>query len=189
MRQSDITRMLNGPTPDRERAAELVYAELRQMAARLMAAERRDHTLQPTVLATEAYLSLTAQPDQIWESRAHFFAVAARAMRHVLVDYSRRKRAARRGGALQRVPMRETADVMLGDPEEVLAIDEVLTQLEKKDPRQSRVVELRYFGGHTEEEIAELLGVSVRTVKREWNVARAWLYDALTAAKPTAQSR
>jgi RNA polymerase sigma-70 factor (ECF subfamily) len=184
VRQGEITRMLNGPAPDRERAAEMVYAELRRMAAKLMSIERRDHTLQPTILASEAYLALTGQPDQIWENRAHFFAVAARAMRRVLVDYSRRKRASRRGGELQRVPLQDLPNLMVGDPEELLAIDEVLTQLELLDSRQSAIVELRYFGGHTEEEIAELLGVSVRTVKRDWSVARAWLYDALCGRTP-----
>jgi len=174
----DITRLLNGTPDDRERLAALVYAELRRIAGSVMAGERPGHTLQPTVLATEAWINLTDGANRNWQNRAHFFAVAARAMRRVLVNYGRRRRSLKRGGDMQRI---ELAEVLprTGDIEEVVALDQALMHLEKLDPRQCRIVELRYFGGLTEEETAEVLGISLRTVKREWQVARAWLFAEL----------
>jgi RNA polymerase sigma-70 factor, ECF subfamily len=174
----DITRLLNGTAKDRERLADVVYAELRRIAGSIMSGERPGHTLQPTVLATEAWLNLTDGANRNWQNRAHFFAVAARAMRRVLVNYGRRRRSLKRGGDMQRI---ELADVLpgTGDLEEIVALDQALTRLEELDARQCRIVELRYFAGLTEEETAEVLGISLRTVKREWQMARAWLFAEL----------
>jgi len=174
----EITRLLNGTPEDRDRLADLVYEELRRIAGNIMSGERPGHTLQPTVLATEAWMNLTDGTNRNWQNRAHFFAVAARAMRRVLVNYSRRKRSLKRGGAMQRI---EFADALPGSGEldDILALDQALTRLEGQDARQCRIVEMRYFGGLTEEETAEVLGISLRTVKREWQVARAWLFAEL----------
>ena len=180
----EITRLLNaapsGNSSEREELATLVYAELRRIGAQIMASERGDHTLQATVLASEAYCSLI-RANQHWQSRAHFFAVAARAMRQVLVDYSRRKRSLKRGGNLRRLDLADAVAVPVNGSEDLLALDEALSRLARQDPRQSLVVELRYFGGLTEEETAEIMQVSVRTIKREWSSARAWLFAELTA--------
>jgi RNA polymerase sigma factor (TIGR02999 family) len=181
--EGEITRLLNGARAgnrgDREKLASLVYAELRRIAARMMESERSDHTLQATVLATDAYMGLVGHADQNWLNRAHFFAVAARSMRHILVDYSRKKHSLKRGGGLDRVDPDQIA-ATIQDPEKILALDRALTRLAQKDPRLAEVVELRYFGGLTEEEIAEVWNLSIRTVKREWSAARAWLYAELT---------
>ena len=180
----EITRLLNGARAgdqgDREKLAALVHAELRRIAARMMESERPDHTLQATALATDAYMGLVGHADQNWHNRAHFFAVAARAMRHILVDYSRKKHSLKRGGLLDRLEDPDELAANIQDPESVLALDQALTRLAKKDPRQAQVVELRYFGGLTEEEIAEVWDLSLRTVKREWSAARLWLFAELT---------
>ena len=182
----EITRLLNGARAgdrgDREKLATLVHAELRRIAARMMESERPDHTLQATALADDAYMGLVAQADQNWYNRAHFFAVAARAMRHILVDYSRKKHALKRGGAHERLEEPDGLAANIKDPETVLALDQALTRLAQKDRRQAQVVELRYFGGLTEEEIAEVCSLSSRTVKREWSAARAWLFAELTSS-------
>jgi RNA polymerase sigma-70 factor, ECF subfamily len=180
----DITHILNraGATggADGTEAVEVLYAELRRIAANVMASERHDHTLQPTAIATEAYMQLVDQPHRNWQNRAHFFATAAKAMRHILVDYGRRKRSQKRGAGFQRIDLEQAAAIGIAPDEDLLQLDEALQRLEVIDPRQSRIVELRYFGGLTEEETAEVLRVSPRTVKREWSVARAWLYAELT---------
>jgi|SRR5271157_2990630 len=178
----DITRLLNdsGSPSNKQQLADLVYADLRRIARHLMASERPGHTLQATALATDAYLSLVQDRDVQWCDRFHFFAVASRAMRRVLVDHSRRKQAQKRGAGWQRLDSTDAAVIPVRDTEELLALDEALDRLERLDPRQSQIVELRYFGGLTEEETAEVLGVSVRTVKREWSMARAWLFAELT---------
>lgn len=184
--KGDITHLLShagGSDGEAMEALELVYAELRRIAGGLMALERQNHTLQPTAIANEAYLQLVAPSNRNWQNRAHFFATAAQAMRHILVDYGRRKLSQKRGGSLQRVDLEEAAQVGIAPDEDLLELDEALKRLERIDPRQSRVVELRYFGGLTEEETAEAMGVSPRTVKREWSVARAWLYAELTQKK------
>jgi RNA polymerase sigma-70 factor (ECF subfamily) len=174
-----LQRVVSGETGATEHLADAVYAELRRIAGRLMVHERRDHTLQPTVIAGEAYLNLIEQRDRNWQNRSHFFAVAAQAMRRLLVDYGRRRQTLKRGGARQRVDL----DVAADDPgrpyEELLAVNESLDRLSEIDPRQARIVELRYFGGLTDEETAEVLQISTRTVKRDWTVARAWLYAEL----------
>jgi len=180
----DITQILNlaadGGSSDRTEAIERLYAELRRIANAVMAGEPKGHTLQPTAIATEAYLQLVERRNQNWRNRAHFFAAAAQVMRHILVDYGRKKRSQKRGGALQRVDLDKAAEVGIAPDADLIELDEAMRKLERLDPRQSRIVELRYFGGLSEEEIAEILKTSVRTVKREWSVARAWLYAELT---------
>lgn len=180
----DITLLLqqvaSGDPKATERLADAVYAELRRIAAALMAHERRNHTLQPTVIADEAYLNLVEQRDRNWQNRAHFFAVAAQAMRRLLVDYGRRRQTQKRGSGAERVEADPPAADSPRPFEELLAVNEVLDRLSAIDSRQARIVELRYFGGLTEEETAEVLKISTRTVKRDWTVARAWLYAELT---------
>jgi len=180
----EITLLLNrvsaGEQEEYNRLAELVYAELRKIASHVMLAESRDHTLQPTMMATEAYFKLVDQGSHNWQNRAHFFAVAAQAMRRIMVDYGRKRRSLKRGGTSRRVELDEAANVALDSHEDVLALDEALTRLEAVDKRQSQIVELRYFSGLTEEETAAALGIGLRTVKREWAVARAWLHAELT---------
>ncbi|MBZ5623412.1 MAG: sigma-70 family RNA polymerase sigma factor [Acidobacteriia bacterium] len=182
-KQGEITQLLNRNGAGREkceRLAELVYADLRQIASRVMVSEPQDHTLQPTVVATDAYLKLVEQPGGPWQSRHHFFAAAAKTMRQMLVDHGRKRRAQKRGGAAQRVDLDEVGNAKAVDLEELLALDEALTRLESIDKRQIQIVELRYFTGLTEEETAEVMGIGLRTVKREWAVARAWLHADLT---------
>jgi RNA polymerase sigma factor (TIGR02999 family) len=145
-----------------------------------MRRERRHHSLQPTGLVHEAYLRLAGSPDLAWHSRAQFFAIAARVMRQVLVDHARRRRAAKREGC--RVTLTEDA-APAAAPLDVLDLEEALTELAALDPRQARVVELRYFAGLDVEETAEALGLSARTVKREWQTARAWLQRRLTRGR------
>ena len=181
--QGEITVLLNGSGAERdkcERLAELVYSDLRQIASRVMVSEPLNHTLQPTVVATEAFLKLVDQRGGPWESRKHFFAAAAKTMRQILVDYGRKRRAQKRGGAVQMVDANEVGDAASLQLEELLALDEVLKRLESIDKRQIEIVELRYFTGLTEEETAEVMGIGLRTVKREWAVARAWLHAELT---------
>lgn len=164
----------------RERLLPLVYEELRDLAERYMRAQSPAHTLQTTALVNEAYIRLVAREAQGWESRAHFIGVAAKAMRSVLVDHARRRNAGKRGGARRRVPL-EGAAILTEDPsDDLLAIDEALSRLSANDEQKGRVVELRFFGGLTNEEAASVLGVSSATVKREWRFARAWLYSELT---------
>ena len=180
----EITLLLNrvsaGEQEEYNRLAELVYAELRKIASHVMVSERRDRTLQPTMMATEAYLKLVDRGSHNWQNRAHFFAAAAQAMRRIMVDYGRKRRSLKRGGTSRRVELDEAVNVPLDSHENVLALDEALTRLEAIDKRQSQIVELRYFSGLTEEETAAALGIGLRTVKREWSVARAWLYAELT---------
>jgi RNA polymerase sigma-70 factor (ECF subfamily) len=152
-----------------------VYGELRRLARHYMRSERANHTLQPTALVNEAYLRLIAQPGVSWQGRAHFFAAAAQLMRRILVDHARAHRADKRGGAQQQV----TLDENLVSPEsasvDLLAVHEALENLAKLDVRQARIIELHFFGGLTFEEIAYVLDMSERTVKRDWAMARAWL--------------
>jgi RNA polymerase sigma factor (TIGR02999 family) len=154
----------------------LIYKQLRAMAGNRMRRERPGHTLQPTELVHEVYLRLTRQRLSTWKDRAHFFAVAAIVMRQVLVDHARARHALRRGGGATPIELTGEIPVAAQDSGRLLALDEALSRLAKMDPRQSRIVELRFFGGLTEEEIAGLLGISVRTVKRDWSLARAWLH-------------
>ncbi len=178
--RGDITQILNRPGEQiDEETVQLLYSELRRIAARVMSKERPDHTLQPTAIANEAYLQLVEPQHQSWQNRAHFFVAAAQAMRHILVDYGRRKNSQKRGRDYQRVDLDQAARIAIAPDDDIPALDEALKRLERFDPRQSRVVELRYFGGLTEEETAEVMKISLRTVKREWSTARAWLYAEL----------
>jgi RNA polymerase sigma-70 factor, ECF subfamily len=152
-----------------------VYDELRRLARKYMRAERVNHTLQPTALVNEAYLRLIGEPGASWQNRAHFFAAAAQLMRHILVDHARARTAGKRGGLQNQVTLDEGLVSAEARSIDVLALHEVLEKLAKLDARQARVVELHSFGGLTYEEIAYVLDVSDRTVKREWETARAWL--------------
>ncbi|MEQ1692479.1 MAG: sigma-70 family RNA polymerase sigma factor [Gemmatimonas sp.] len=159
----------------------LVYDELRRMAAGSMQREREGHTLQPTALVHEAFLRLVDQRSANFESRRHFFAVAATLMRRILVDHARRTRADKRGYRMV-VPLRDDMDAAVEETHEIIEVDEALQQLAALDARQAQVVELRYFAGLSVEETAKVLDVSERTVKRDWAVARAFLHRALDAA-------
>jgi RNA polymerase sigma-70 factor (ECF subfamily) len=176
----DVTRLLddlqNGRSDAGSQLIPLVYDELHRLARQQMRHERPDHTLQATALLHEAYLRLVNQPERTWENRTHFIAIAAQVMRRILVDHARARRTAKRDGALHRVPLEEPLLSTRDQPEELIALNDALERLAVLDARQSRVVELRYFGGLTVDETAEALGMSPRTVKREWRVARAWLH-------------
>jgi RNA polymerase sigma-70 factor, ECF subfamily len=180
---ADITALLNRLAEGDQKAADqlvpLVYEELRRLAVHRLRHERPDHTLQATALVHEAYIKLTAQRRVTWQSRAQFFAVASQLMRRILVDYARGQQRTKRGGKQIRVVLDGVCVISPGPSEELLSVDESLARLEKLDPRQARIVELRYFGGLTVEEAAEALGISAKTVTREWNVAKAWLYGDL----------
>jgi RNA polymerase sigma-70 factor (ECF subfamily) len=157
----------------------LVYPHLRNLAAYYMRRERPGHTLQATGLVHEAFLRILKQENLDWEDRNHFFGVAAGLMRRILVDYARAHRAGKRGGAEQDLPLDEAVVYATERSRELIALDDALKQLAEWDPRQSRIVELRFFAGFTEAETAEIIGASVRTVKREWAAARAWLHGEL----------
>jgi RNA polymerase sigma-70 factor, ECF subfamily len=158
----------------------LVYDELRRIAASYLRRERRDHTLQPTALVHEAYLRLVDQSAQNWQNRVHFLGIGAHLMRQILVDHARKRHAAKRGGSAQPITLDDLATPGAMEPEDLLALDEALSRLEERDSRQSQIVEMRFFGGLTEEEIGRHFGVSPRTIKRDWSVARAWLYAEIT---------
>ena len=176
----EVTRLLlewgGGNRAALDELMPLVYEELRRLARRYMTGERRGHTLQTTALVNEAYLRLVDQQGVRWQSRAHFFGIAARLMRQILVDHARGRQAAKRGGGAQ-VLLSVGALDRLGAREDVnlLELDEALGRLEKVDPQKTQIVELRYFGGLTIEETAEALSISPATVKRDWAMARAWL--------------
>jgi RNA polymerase sigma factor (TIGR02999 family) len=158
----------------------IVYGTLRALAARHLRREADGHTLSPTALVHEAWLRLSAESHAAWRDRAHFLAVASLAMRRILVDHARRHHAARRGAGAARVPLEDLDAVPAEARAELLvALDEALARLARLDARQARVVECRFFGGLTEEEVAETLGVGLRTVKRDWAKARAWLFRDL----------
>jgi RNA polymerase sigma factor (TIGR02999 family) len=183
----EITQLLaeiqGGDRHAESRLAALVYGELHKIAARYMRAERPDNSLQATILVHEAYLRLVNQEDQNWQNRAHFFATAARLMRQILIDHARTRNAAKRGGP--HADLRLDDIIVFSDDrlEQVLAIDEALIRLAERDARLARIVEMRFFAGLTEEEIAEVLGVSPRTVKRDWRVAKAWLHGELSGGE------
>jgi RNA polymerase sigma factor (TIGR02999 family) len=183
----DVTRLLiewkNGDAAALDRLLPLIYAELRRIASRHLRRERPGHTLQPTAVVHEAYLKLVQVPEPQWRDRAHFFAVAARMMRQVLIDHARAHQAQKRGGALRKVSIEDLAAPGVTADIDLLALEKALGQLGDFDPQQGRVVELRYFGGLTIEETAEVIGVSPATVKREWMMARAWLRRELGGAK------
>ncbi|HXG92144.1 MAG TPA: sigma-70 family RNA polymerase sigma factor [Blastocatellia bacterium] len=162
----------------------IVYAELKKLARRYMGRERLDHTLQTSALINEAYLKLIDNRSTEWQNRSHFFAVAAQIMRHILIDHARSYRYAKRGAGAEKVPLDEAEDLRIHRAEELVALDEALKQLEAVDPRKSRIIELRFFGGLTVEETAEVMGLSPVTVMREWRAAKAWLHQAMTGKEP-----
>lgn len=178
----EITRLLTqinkGDHEAEARLMALVYDELRRLAGRYMRREKPGHSMQATALVHEAYLRLVEQRND-WQNRAHFFGVAAQMMRRILVDHARARIAAKRGGLGQKISLDEALVFSEKPSAEILALDEALDRLAKWDPRQCRIVELMFFGGLTEEETAETVGVSSRTVKRDWSVAKAWLYKEL----------
>src|ERR1700685_293934 len=157
----------------------LVYAELRRLAAHYLRGERVDHTLQPTALVHEAYLRLTKLHEVDWQSRSHFFATAATVMRRILVDHARAPQAGQREALHNAVSLEDALVVSPERSTELIALDEALNKLAQLDARRSRIVELRFFGGLSEEEIGTVLGISARTVKRDWRIAKAWLFDEL----------
>ena len=159
-----------------EKLMPLVYSELRRLAGNYLRRERGEHTLQPTALVNEAYLKLVDQRNPKWQNRAHFFGIAAQLMRRILVDHARQHQAAKRGGAEQQRISLTGAEVLVKQPEvDLLALNEALEELAKMDPQQSRIVELKFFGGLSIEEIAEVMGIGHATVERDWKMARAWL--------------
>ena len=176
----DITQLLadvqNGRADAAPQLIPLVYDELRRLARGQMRRERPDHTLQATALVHEAYFRLVNQPERTWQTRTHFIRIAAQVMRRMLIDHARARLTAKREGGLQRVPLEEPLLFTEEQSDELLALNEALERLAQLDARQSRVVELRFFGGLTVEETAEALGTSPKTVKRDWCVARAWLH-------------
>jgi RNA polymerase sigma-70 factor, ECF subfamily len=157
----------------------VVYDELRRLAGSYMRRERVDHTLQATALVHEAYLKLIEQRSVNWQSRAHFFGVAAQLMRRILIDHARGHSRQKRGGEQKKVSLDEALIFSEQQADELLAVDDSLNLLAKIDPRQAKIVELRFFGGLSVEETAEVLGVSPKTIKRDWSVAKAWLYADL----------
>ena len=181
----DVTQLLadwsQGDRAALDRLVPIVYEELRQLARRELRRERPDHTVQPTALVNELFLRLVAQHAASWQNRAQFFAVCAQLMRRVLVDHARARVAAKRGGKSPRVTLDAALDVAAAPDLEILAVDRALTCLDELDPKQARLVELRFFSGMTVEETAHVLGCSPRTVKREWRLARAWLFGQLKA--------
>jgi len=175
-----VTQILNDARNGRTGAAEqlfqLVYDELRRLAASHMRSERPGHTLQATALVHEAFMRLIRDDRMDWRNRAHFFGAAAEAMRRILVDHGRARAAIRRGGDRRKVSLEDTPDLSTDRSDEIIAVDAALSRLSNLDPRKGRLVELRFFGGLDIEETAEVLGVSPRTVKRDWTFAKAWLY-------------
>ncbi len=177
---SEVTQLLvkwgEGDADALDRLFPLVYGELRRQARRHLRRERVGHTLQATALIHEAYVRLVDQRSVRWQNRAHFFAISAQLMRRILVDHSRGRHRAKRGGSAARVPLEDVLLVAAGQLDvDVLALDEALTRLAALEPRQAQVVELRFFGGLSIEETAAALGVSPATVKNDWNFAKAWL--------------
>ena len=169
-----------GDLQARDELVPLVYHELRKRASGYLRHERPDHTLQATALVHEAFLRLAGQDRVAWQNRGHFYAVAAQMMRRILVDYARERLAAKRPGAALRVDLDESIQAPEAPGSDILMLDEALNELSTMDPRQGRIVELRYFGGLSEQEVAEALSVSRATVTREWRRARAWLYHRMT---------
>jgi len=182
----EITQLLvawnNGDGAALEQLTPIVHAELHRLAKHYMAGERRGHILQTTALVNEAFLRLIDWQNVEWRNRAHFFGLAAQIMRRILVDFARARRREKRGGDALQVSLSEAADVAQEQSADLVALDDALQTLEKMDPRQARVVELRFFAGLSLEETAEALKVSLSTVRRDWSLAEAWLYRELNKA-------
>ncbi|MEP6569511.1 MAG: sigma-70 family RNA polymerase sigma factor [Acidobacteriota bacterium] len=188
----DVTRMLlawsAGKTGAEESLFQLVYDELKRIARQYLRKESEGHTLQPTALVHEAYMRMVDQTRVNWQNRAQFYGVAATMMRRILVNHARGLAAEKRGGATKRLSLEEASFSQADNASDLLALDEALTNLAKFDERKSRVVELLYFGGLENKEAAEVLGVSEKTVQRDWQMARSWLYRELSSdtSDPTA---
>jgi len=184
---NEVTQLLidwsGGDQAALDKLLPLVEAELHRLAHHYMNRERAGHTLQTTGLVNEAYLRLVGQKQVSWENRAHFFGIAARLMRQILVDYARRRNYDKRGGDAVPVPLDEAVVVAQERPIEIIELDEALNQLAKLSPEQSRIVELKFFGGLTIEETAEVMELSADKVKRDWSMAKTWLYHELKAGE------
>jgi RNA polymerase sigma factor (TIGR02999 family) len=184
---SEVTRILNAIERGDGRAIDqllpAVYQELRQLAARKLSHEKPGQTLQATALVHEAYLRLVGEQGQTWKGKTHFFTAAAEAMRRILIENARRKHRLKRGGNEQRLDMDEAEIAIEGPSEDLLALDEALGRLEAADKVKADIVKLRYFGGLTIEQAADLLGISPTTAKRHWTYARAWLYKAVSSGR------
>ena len=182
----ELTQLLidwsNGDRAALDKLMPLIDEELRRLAHRYMTRERAGHTLQTTALVNEAFLRLVNRKNLQWQNRAHFFGIAAQLMRTILVDHARSHASAKRGGGARKLELDEALVVSQQKASEVIALDDALKQLALMDPQQSRIVELRFFGGLTVEEAAEVLHVSPATIKREWSTAKAWLYHELAKA-------
>ena len=182
--QQEVTQLLaawgDGDLSALDKLFPLVHAELRRIARRQMSHERPGHTLQATALVNEAYLKLAGQEGLEWQNRSHFFAVCAQVMRHILIDHARAHARDKRGGGAVQVPLEDAVLINGQPPEQLLALDEALKTLEHVDPQKGKLVELRYFGGLSIEETADVLNISPRTVRREWRRSKAWLYRMIT---------
>jgi RNA polymerase sigma factor (TIGR02999 family) len=183
LQEAEVTALLvevaKGNLAAQERLVPLVYEQLKKLASYYMRREREDHTLQTTALVHEAYLKLVRQQDVNWQGRSHFYGIAAQLMRRILIDHARGHLREKRGGAKVLLPLNEALAFSPEHSEDLLKLDEALERLAKLDPRQSRIVELRFFGGLSVEQTSEFLGVSPKTVKRDWAVAKAWLHGEL----------
>ena len=185
--------MVDSPEPDATAAdvgespellVTLLYQELRRVARRALRSERPNHTLQPTALINETYLRLAAQNQQLWSDRVQFLAAASHLMREILVDYARTRNRAKRGGGVAPVSVEDAGRLSLAPDVELIELDEALDALERIDPQQRKISEMRYFGGLSIEETAEALGISPATVKRDWRMAKAWLHRELSSVGP-----
>ena len=185
-KQVDITQLLlqwgGGDASALDELMPVVYAELRRIARRFMRRQSPNNTLQTTDLVNEAYLRLIDSSRVNWQGRTHFFAVSAQLMRRILVDAARRRNSQKRGGGQVRVTLDDRLDIAEADGTDVVALDEALKRLAELNPRHGQIVELRYFGGLTEDQVADLLSLSPRTVRRDWSLAKAWLYRELSRA-------
>jgi RNA polymerase sigma-70 factor, ECF subfamily len=184
MTTTDITQLLRKFIDNREEVANellpLIYDELKRIASNYLRRERSNHTLQPTALVHEAYLKMIDITQVNWQNKAHFLGVAANQMRRILVDYARQHNAEKRGGEFHILTLNEEIDKAIEQSTDLIALDDALNELAKMDPIKARMVELRYFGGLSVEETAEVLGVSAITVKRHWRMTKAWLYGQLS---------
>ena len=191
--QPNVTQLLaawsNGDQDVLETLTPLIHHELHRLAARYMAGERPGHVLQPTALVNEAYLRLADWKNARWQNRAHFFAMAAQIMRRILVDMARTRDRSKRGGRQVHVSLSEADGIAAAEGTDLVALDDALKSLEALDPRKSRVVELRFFAGLSLEEAAHVLDVSVATVRRDWSLARAWLYRELSQSSGSTPHR
>ncbi|MCX6605145.1 MAG: sigma-70 family RNA polymerase sigma factor [Acidobacteria bacterium] len=186
---NEVTQLLanlrSGENQAHDQLFPIVYNELRKIAANYMRRERADHTLQATALVHEAYMQLVDQTRVTWQSRAHFFGVAAQLMRRILVDHARTQNALKRGGDAQKLSLDDSLGLASGPPVAFDELDEALNRLQQLDPNQAKIVELRFFGGLTVEEVSEVIGSSTATIEREWRMAKAWLHAQLTAKRPS----